>query len=455
MKLLLLLFFIIGGCVSVDDTDLTHQTMKILRPYDEREMIIYEWWEGFKNEDLNILIDKVREYNREIKSSTVAYEIALLNISENELSYGVSSNIDINSSVSKELDKNSKFMESNSFSISSSYAFDLYGKFKNRIKVSEYDAEIIGQNSRTLEIMSISKSVSLYFDLLSINHSIELYLEEQKFLIARMKIIEVSIQHGVVLPLEEKKVTNMIAAIDSKLFTLKMQKSKTISDLTLLSGEKFVSSSVVKKKSMELINWPSLIRPVGYKFIASRPDIIQAELKVYQQFYLSEIENINYYPDLNVNLASSSGRNYFSDILMNPVGILSASLSFPFLNWNKLEVRRVIQDKKLYSSIVEFEESMNVALNEVNVSFLEVQNSIKKIKLFERELKLEFDRLELYKVQADFGTITKLQLMEAKQTLLHKRIAQLDVLSDYRSSIISFCNATATHGCSPNVSILM
>lgn len=453
---LILLFTILftSGCAKINDNSLSDAygdklTFNDRLPnYDIKESEINEWWLSFQDNNLNKIVEEIRKENRELKSYKAAYEIALLNSKLIKIDNGFQNDMGLSSAKSKKLEKGSESSNSTSANISSSYMLDFFGKLELLEKISDIEVDITSQELRALEIISVSNGIELYLDVQVINNKLELY-HSKIDLISRMKdITSAGVKYGSRLPIEVDKIDHDISINEAKILELGLMKKEAINNLKQLMGDASTDPLRMSNGSFFYRELPTFELSNDVSLLVFRPDVIQAEMRLAQKIHNDEIKAVSFYPDISLQVTASSSGKYFSDILTNPIGTLGASITFPFLNWSTLKTEQEVSKKELYRAALDFEDVVQVALNQINQSYLNAKNSEYQNKLYEDELMLKENEVSIYKNQVYFGYKTNLELINAKLDVVETKNAQLQQLAAHIENIISFCNATATEGCS-------
>lgn len=310
-----------------------------------------KWWENLNDTSLNKLIDLVLKNNKTLK-------IAKLNIQKSEeaiklsksargldvgLSTGVT-RIETRENPLKNITGKDSYSLYN-IGLQTSYEFDLFNKFGNNIKESEYKKIAIEANSKLAELTLEYQTTKLY--------AYWLYLNEEKNNLSERKTVLEKI-----LSMEEKNVEIGRGTEDNVLFVKEMlvginmllnknEESMSLAknNFYLLAGtdtSQEINDILSEASSKNFYNLSSNIKipaSVNSDIVTNRPNM---------QYYLALIEaqeakvkslKTNFYPSFHITGMLSYGSLKLSDLISpkNLVGIISPSIRLPILDAGRIK----------------------------------------------------------------------------------------------------------------------
>jgi multidrug efflux system outer membrane protein len=131
-----------------------------------------QWWKGFKDENLNLLIDEALKNNDDLK-------LAVVNLKRARALYGVSEasmypEVDLGASATRQSNSTNAFpsfggtYNNFSFSASVAYELDFWGSVRNQDKANFASLLASDAQKDALEISIVSDVASYYFNLVSL-----------------------------------------------------------------------------------------------------------------------------------------------------------------------------------------------------------------------------------------------------------------------------------------------
>ena len=111
---------------------------------------------------------------------------------------------------------------------------------------------------------------------------------------------------------------------------------------------------------------PGVNLDVPLAVLANRPDLMAAEKRVRSAFRDVQAANKSWLPEITLGAGLSSSSTQVRSAFDVPIAAGIIGISLPFLDWNRVYWQVKISEADFESRVVEFEQSITAALNEVD-----------------------------------------------------------------------------------------
>lgn len=393
-----------------------------------------QWWKGFKDENLNLLIDEALKNNDDLK-------LAIVNLKRARALYGVSEaslypELDLGATATRQSKSTNTFPSAfggtyNNFSLSTSvsYELDFWGSVRNKNKANFASLLSSDAQKDALEISIVSDVASYYFNLLSINEQERIAQESYKNYQDSLQYKEMQKKNGVVDDLVVLQAKAQVASANTLLQTIVVSKIKVQNALVLLLGrnpkEIFENILHASKSLPESITIPS---GLPASLLQNRPDIKAAEETLRAKTLLVGVAKAAYFP--TVSLTGSYG--YQSQTLVKLIQISSLTwgvgptVSMPLFDFGKVRegVNASNEDQK--AAVVSYEKAVKIAYKEVFESLQTIEISNLKRDASAQEVDAYKNALEVATKKFDHGTTSYLDVLDAQKALLNAQLSLID-----------------------------
>lgn len=322
-----------------------------------------EWWKAFGDERLNALVERVLARNNNLARSVLAVERARLSIGMAVVNPAVGGSVSANRTMP--LDGRVPDATQAGASLQASYELDLFGKLKAQRDVARFEAGATQQDLDSARIALIASTVDLYFRLAFLNQRIT--LAEQSIAYARktLDLVEVQRGAGAVSSLETSLAGQSVAAQEAGLHALMQQRVEARNSLAdLLGGESFDPADELA--ALPEGPPPAVDAGLPAELLGRRPDLRAAELRLREQLASTDAQRLSFYPSLDLTGSLGTSSPILQRILSNPVAVLGAGVSLPFLQVDQMQltIRRSKVDYE--SAVLGFRQTLIEALSEVD-----------------------------------------------------------------------------------------
>lgn len=438
----IIVLFLFIGCVpkiekveKIDEKQIFDE-LKIINTKSTKENITQKWWELFEDEQLNFIVEKALNDSPSLKS--VKQRFAKANATIRAIESENLPNISFESSLTRQ-----RFSENHIFpaplgggiydeyhtAATLDYKFDFWDERKSNIlsaKNLAYAQKAFIENAKlNLELAICQTYLSWNYNEKKIEYidKIMAVLDEE------LEIIKQKYDAGLIdeVILNKKKV--QISQMQFNEYSIKEIIKGQVSTILILSGQlPSFSQNLTKPKMKEELS-VALPNDVYLDFLSKRADIA-----IQKYIVLSNEQNINvaktkFYPNINISALLGFTSFISNDFIKKASSAPSAgvALDLPIFDWGKREAN--LEDKVIAynSSVYEYNEVLNKAVNEV----FEV---LKKLEYKKLQMNMHHKQLESYETNEkiahkrfDIGLNDKISYSDSKIDTLLLYLNQMEL----------------------------
>lgn len=438
------ILFVYGGFVFTNNTN----AKELNKLNDYFNYINYDWWYSFNdnnlqkyilkgllnNNDLKILNLKVKEYKDFVKY-TFGEELPTVTTS---LQYTNVSDIPFNNSKIKG--------EGLMLPLNVNYELDLFGKKRLKTKSAKKQLEIYNYQLQSSYISFVSNLSTLYFNIVRYNKIISLYDEliSIKDKILRDEII--TYNNGLNRKVNINQAEQDIRKIKTERINILKNRDALLTQFAVMLGETPTKAKEIKITDFNKINFTGKIgAPISSNIIFIRPDVLIAEQKLEKAKIDIKVARREFLPTFNI-----SGSLIFNDMASggffssaNTIKSLMAGVSQPLFLGGKLRFNLKMKQTQYEGLLEEYKKTSLQAVKEVNDSLVNMIYGESISALNYKNLMLEVNNYNDYKMQYKNGLISYTDLLKAKQNLIISKINVVNSKIENYIDYISLYKATA------------
>ncbi|MBU1052208.1 MAG: efflux transporter outer membrane subunit [Proteobacteria bacterium] len=400
-----------------------------------------KWWQNYKDENLNMLIEEALKNNDDLKLAATRIEEARYRLGFAKADRFPFINANAAASrqrTSAEASQLGSAYTNNYFSLSAdvAYELDLWGKLKNR-KEAAYSTLLSTKAGKdTLQLSLVSNVATVYFNLVSLARQLQ---TTENILTSYKEIYEFrqkQFKHGI---LDEMVVQQAKAQYDSVkilLENLKEQDALLKNTLSLILGktpnEIFDNLYNINLQLPEPIKVPALLPS---KLLENRPDILQAEETLKAANFQIGVAKAAYFP--SISLTGALGLHSFElDNLMQSsarMWNIGGNLIEPVLDFGRRNSNVKITEAQQKQAVIQYVKTVKTAFKEVHDALIKIKTSGNKLSAQEEELKALERVLFLANKKYEVGVVDYLTVLDAQRGYLN---SSLNLIS-YQTEVIN------------------
>lgn len=380
------------------------------------------WWEMFKDDTLNKIIDEALVYNTDLLAATARLDYARANYIGAR--GGRLPSVQANFNPAK-ADTNTPYITGVSeANLTASFEIDLFGKYRALSK-SAYASWLSSKAAREqVRLTLIGQVARAYFNVLSLQLQFEIAKHALASRQEDFKIYQVRLQNGYINKVDFKRVEAEMYSVSAQAETVYLKLLKAQTNLQVLLGKspKDIVETPLKTKTTfgEIFILPEVPENIPSSLMQRRPDIVKAEQDLIAANAQISVARAAYFPDISLTgiggFASEPLHKLFetdsSFWQISGVGIL-----------NIFQGGKIIAQNKMASA--KYREMLATYQNTVQLAFKDAYDSLNANKQYRKmfdEIKQQRDALketyQLTKMQQDAGLINTTDLLLVEQNLL-------------------------------------
>jgi NodT family efflux transporter outer membrane factor (OMF) lipoprotein len=426
--------------IEKNDESKIFDELKIIKESKNKNELSVNWWESFHDSQLNSIIKKALEESDSLKSIKQRYEKA------NAIIKSVESenlpNIFFESDVTRErYSANHIFpapLGGGTFSTyhtaaTLDYKFDFWDERKSRIKSARNRAyaqlAFIEQSKLNLSLGITQLYLSWNFN----EKKIEILEKIVKILDEESKLLKEKYDSGLVDEVNLNNKKAQIFQIKYKIYSIEEIIKGQKASICILGG--FLPSYVQKLKKPNIDNTVNLAmsKDINLNLLSNRADVT-----IQKYIVLSNDENINiaatkFYP--NIDLSALLGFTSFlsNDFLTKASSVPSVGVAvdLPIFDWGKREAN--LDDKVIEynSSVYEYNDIINKAVNEVVSVLKKIEYKDLQLNMHDKEHKTIEANEKIANKKFEIGLNDKVPYFDSKIDTLTNEILGFDLIESH------------------------
>lgn len=451
----LLLSSSLVGCAAVVKTPYEQPNLiipnhfennKVLSQNIHSNLMTDQWWTLFKDPQLNVLIEQVLAKNSNLAVAGINLQQARIQAKQTASQQNIRiGNASLSTGHEFSLDGNGH--QDRGFGInypSLSYEIDLFGKLAAQTEASRWEALATEQDLQATAQSLIGTTAQLYWQLAYLNERYSVVQQNLKSTQKTYDLVRVQYREGSVSGLDLTQAEQAIQSQKSTLSQIDQQRVETRTALALLLNEPVQQLNFNEPQHLPNVQLPNIEAGLPASLLARRPDLQAAELRLRKALANKDANKASYYPSISLtgNISTGIGTNTsLSSVLKNPVALLGAGLSLPFLQWNDMKRDLKVNELEYEKSILQYRQTMYEAFADVENTLSGRTEINKQVQLQQRNVELASKIVQLTDIRYRNGAITLKNLLDAQETLRNARLTLIQTKQSQYNAYVSLMQA--------------
>lgn len=326
------------------------------------------WKELFRDTLLQNLIELGLENNTDLEIARLKVEQAEATLKTSKLAFYPNISFSAQAGVNQ---NGSNY----SLAPTASWEIDAFGRLHNTKKGAQAALEATEAYQQAVQTQLVATIADSYFTLLMLDEQLEISKRTQKTWEENIRTLEALKRAGktneaAVLQAKANKVN-----VEASILTLKKQIIEQENSLSALLG--LVPQELERNELSEQIFPDTLLMGLPLSSLVNRPDVRQAEYKLVEAFYATNVARSYFYP--TITLSGNAGWSGVSgnpgDWIFNAVG----SLMQPIFNQGKNKARMKISESQRQEALLNFKQTLLDAGTEANNALISWQTARKRL----------------------------------------------------------------------------
>lgn len=374
---------LLAGCTSTHQASLTQaqENFEQYQQITQQYKIDEAWWTGYRDKNLNRLVELALENNVDLAKSAIAVNRALYsaNLLGADLIPAFSGSA--SSSASKGVGSSSNVTSTGTSTIAHqlglnlSYTLDLWQRLADSASAAEWEHKATEEDLRKVRQTIINSVVNSYFQLAYLQDAIKVSEKNIKSYQQIQRILNNKFQAGLIDRLSVDQAEQAI--ISEKNNLLNLQTSQKTAEQTLRNLLNLAPNAPLDLRYTSILNTKlqGVDTNVPVSVIANRPDVIASLHRLQSAFKSLNAMEKSWYPSVTLGASLSGRAASMADVTDNPVGNGVLSFNLPFLDWARVSNNIKISESSYEATKLSYQQTVNSALNEVDRYYFAYQQS--------------------------------------------------------------------------------
>lgn len=374
---------LLAGCTSTHQASLTQaqENFEQYQQITQQYQIDEAWWTGYRDKNLNRLVELALENNVDLAKSAIAVNRALYSANLLGADLIPSFSGSASSSASKGVGSSSNVTSTGTSTIGHqlglnlSYTLDLWQRLADSASAAEWEHKATEEDLRKVRQTIINSVVNSYFQLAYLQDAIKVSEKNIKSYQQIQRILNNKFQAGLIDRLSVDQAEQAI--ISEKNNLLNLQTSQKTAEQTLRNLLNLAPNAPLDLRYTSILNTKlqGVDTNVPVSVIANRPDVIASLHRLQSAFKSLNAMEKSWYPSVTLGASLSGRAASMADVTDNPVGNGVLSFNLPFLDWARVSNNIKISESSYEATKLSYQQTVNSALNEVDRYYFAYQQS--------------------------------------------------------------------------------
>ncbi|BCK87308.1 multidrug/solvent efflux pump outer membrane protein MepC [Sideroxyarcus emersonii] len=329
-------------------------------------------------------------------------------------------------------------------SLDASYELDLWGKLRRATEAARADLLSAESAKKTVRLTLTTQVAQQYFTLVSLDAQVAAVKRLLASRQERLELNKLQLGVGMLSEYDLHQAEADVAAVQSQLSTLDLQRSKQETALTLLLGRspRDVMASELHRGSPSL---PVVTVPEGLPsdLLLRRPDLQDAEQRLVALNARIGVARAQYFPSISLTSYLGSESVAFSNMFTKPASIFqfAGNVTQPIFDAGRIGFQVDAAEARRDQALIQYKQAVASAFGDVR-NALSAQESARQVLTYETT---RSDALQQAYKQAELryqaGIASRLELLDVERNYLQAQLNRLDAERAQRSAVADMFKA--------------
>jgi len=382
---------------------------------DDQSLANLQWWELFKDEQLQSLIKTAIQENKDLR-------LAVARVDEVRAQLGVTRSalfpqVDAKAGASR---GKSAGVTANTFStqVELSYELDIWGRLRRATEAARAELLATEENRRAVLMGLVSKVAQAYFELRDLDLELEIGKQTLQSREESFKLINLRHEGGVSSELDLRKAEVEMTSTAAAIPDLERQVAQKENALSILMGRN--PEAIARGKSLSDQTIPPNV-PAGLPsdLLEQRPDIRQAE-----QGLIAANANIGeakaaFYPSITLTGSVGQQSSGLDNLFVGPARTwgFGPAVNLPIFDAGKRQSNLSAAEARQQQALIQYEQAIQQAFREVDDALI-AHHKAREVRVQqEKRLVAAKEALRLAQLRYDQGYSDYLDVLDAQRQL--------------------------------------
>jgi len=404
-----------------------------------------EWWQLFKDPQLQILIRSALEENKDLGVALARIEAArqaVTAVRANQFPFLDISGFAGRGRQSRELVPGAKSDDRFSVFGDLSFQLDLWGGLSRATEAAR--ADLLGTEAayRNVTITLVSDVADLYLVLRDLDERLQISRRTVETRVDSLRIIQARFDKGTVPELDVNQAQIEIAVAESAVATFERQIVQTENALRILLGRN--PGPVTRGDSLEDQTFsPDIPAGLPSELLQRRPDVVQAEAQLAAATARIGVAEALRYPSIFLTGRLGVESTDLSDLNSSDAESwnIGANIFAPIFNSGQLKAQAEAARAQAEQSLLIYEQTLQQAFREVEDALVAIRTYRAEYEAQTRRVVAARNAARLSRARYDGGVVDYLEVLDTERTKFDAELAQSATLQRYFNSIVQLYRA--------------
>lgn len=321
-----------------------------------------QWWTAFGDAKLNRLVAKALAQNNDLAAAAIAVRKAQLQagLAAEQLKPQLSGGADARTSASENVSARAY-----SASVAASWEVDLWGRLAAQRDAARWEADATQQDLESVALSLAGTASDLYFQLGYLNQRIASAEESLAYARQTQAMVQSQYRSGAVSGVEIAEAEQSVRGQEASLAALRQTQVETRNALALLLGGT-PWPTAHEPQALTAYAVPDVAPGLPAELLGRRPDLRAAELRLRSSLSTVDATKASFYPTLDLTGSLGAASTSLVDLVADPIGVLGAGLTLPFLNWNQVRLNIKVSEADYEIAVTNFRQTLLSAFTDVD-----------------------------------------------------------------------------------------
>ncbi len=408
---------------------------------DSTSMASLSWKDVFTDVYLQRLISHVLSNNADMKIANLNIDKAEAYLKTARLDYLPTASFNPQCQITKSLwNDNSSTSKHFSMPVQANWEIETFGKITNNKRKASIDASLALDYAQATRARLIAATASLYYRLLMLDAQAVIALETKEGWDKTVETMKALKEAGMTNEAGVAQNEANAIGISMTILDLDRQINEVQNSLCILLSRPL--GTIVRGQLDDQVFPESFSVGVPAKLLENRPDIREAEKNLAKTYYDVKIAKASLFPSLSLSGMAGWTNNYGG--IPNPGGFIAqafAGVSQPIFAHKRLKYNYKNAQKEQEIALIQYQQKILEAGNEVNKAILKYQTVKAKTELYENQVAALERAAMSTELLMKHGSTTYLEVITAQQSLLNANLSRVTNKFEEIQSIIEVYTA--------------
>jgi len=397
------------------------------------------WWELLKDQELQKLIRRALEENKDLKRAAAAVEEfqARLFISKNDFAPQLSVSANAPSFGRRSVFLVPGFPNPFNYYLQGnlSWELDIWGRIRRANEAARGELLAREENRRAIVLQLVSGVAEAYFELLQFDMQLDIARRTLKSWEESVRIAQARLRQGMISKLDADQFEAERANAAARAAEFERQKVQKENQLSVLLGRN--PGGIDRGHSLtEQVMPPDVPPGLPSELLQRRPDILQAEQDLAAATARIGMAKADRFPKLSITGILGVASPHLSRLVANETafGVAGPSLAGPLFNAQILGFQQRAAEAQARQALAQYEQSVLVAFKEVEDSLVAVRTVREQRTAQLQQVDALRSALSLANLRYKGGLANYLDVLIAQRSLFE---AELALMGTHRLHLVS------------------